>query len=115
MEEELSVEQIKDRLYGLGKKFMNYYYGKDYAKAKHCYDTALTVSCFLGLEEVMNTLWGNEELNIIGKFPKYAVNKVFLETAVKRNWKNPAEMTEEEIYLRHVQRQHEGIYKKSSI
>lgn len=111
--EETTIEQVKERLRDLAAKFMDHYRNKEYGKAKVCYDTALTVACFIGLEEEeREELWGNRDKNIPGLFMESVVSKVFLETAVKQTAKNVQEMSQQEFELRHVQRQCMGIYAK---
>lgn len=113
MSEELTIDQVKKKLRGLSVKFMEHYRNKEYAKAKICYDTALTVACFLELsEEEQEELWGNRDKNIPGLFSELVVNKVFLETAVKGTTKNVTAMSQQEFELRHVQRKCMGIYAK---
>lgn len=111
--EETTIEQVKEKLRELAAKFMDHYRNEEYAKAKHCYDTALTVVCFIGMtEEFREELWGNRDKNVPGLFMESVVSKVFLETAVKERTKNVQEMSQQEFELRHAQRQCMGIYAK---
>lgn len=112
-QEEMTIEQVKEKLRGLSEKFMDHYWNGEYGKAKHCYDTALTVACFIGLtEKEKDELWGNRDLNIPGLFMEGVVNKVFLETSVKGTAKNVTQMSEQEFELRHAQRRGMGLYAK---
>lgn len=112
-QEEMTLEQVKQKLRSLSEKFMQHYRNREYGKAKHCYDTALTVSCFIGLtEEEKDELWGNRDKNIMGLFMESVVSKVFLETSVKEKWKNVQDMSKEEFELRHAQRKAIGLYAK---
>ena len=111
--EETTMEQVKEKLRGLADKFMEHYRNGEYAKAKVCYDTALTVSCFIGLtEQEKEELWGNRDKSIPGLFMEGVVNKVFLETAVKGTTKNVTQMSQTEFELRHAQRRGMGLYAK---
>lgn len=112
-QEEMTIEKLKEKLRGLAYKFMEHYRNKEYGKAKHCYDTALTVACFIGLtEKEKDELWGNRDLNIPGLFMEGVVSKVFLETSVKGTAKNVTEMSQQEFELRHAQRSGMGLYAK---
>lgn len=111
--EELTIEQVKEKLRELAVKFMEHYRNKEYGKAKHCYDTALTVACFIGLTEAeREELWGNRDKNIPGLFMESVVSKVFLETAVKGMTKNVTQMSKQEFEQRHAQRSCMGLYAK---
>lgn len=111
--EETTIEQVKERLRDLAAKFMDHYRNKEYGKAKVCYDTALTVACFIGLEEEeREELWGNRDKNIPGLFMESVVSKVFLETSVKGTTKNVTQMSQQEFEHRHAQRNCMGLYAK---
>lgn len=112
-QEEMTIEQLKEKLRGLADKFMVHYRNGEYGKAKHCYDTALTVACFIGLTEAeKEELWGNRDKNIPGLFMEGVVSKVFLETSVKGTAKNVTQMSQQEFELRHAQRRGMGLYAK---
>lgn len=111
--EELVNEQVEERLRRIAEKFMEYYRNKEYGKAKYCYDTARTVLGVMSAsDEFRDELWGNRDKNIPGLFMETAVNKVFLETAVKGTTKNVTQMSQEEFELRHAQRRSLGLYAK---
>lgn len=72
--------QIRQALRQLPAEFMVYYKNKDYARAKHCYDTARTVALFIELEEKeMTELFGDRELEIEGSFREDYVQKAYWE------------------------------------
>lgn len=109
---EAGMEEFKNRLLELGKKFVRLYSAGEYSKAKHCYDTARTVACFIGFDEDdMNELFGNRDREITGAFPENIVQRVFYHTSVKGN----EDRTQESLAdneLQHMQRRLMGIYAK---
>ena len=112
VQKEPGMEQFKERLLELGQKFIGFYREGEYSKAKQCYDTALTVVCFIGFpEEDREELFGNREKEIIGAFPENIVQKVFFYTCVKGNEDRRFEDFEENE-IKHAQRQAIGIYAK---
>lgn len=84
----LTSEQIVDRLRGLPDVFEQAMKDKKYYKAKYCYNTAVTVACFIELDnEVREELFGvhgdvNEEVKE-GRFVDKWVCKAY-EECIKR-------------------------------
>lgn len=75
---------LMDKLYLLPEQFKYHMSCKEYARAKHCYDTAVTVSVFLELDDShMQELFGERgERGVIfrrGLFPEEAVQRAYLE------------------------------------
>lgn len=80
---------LMDKLYALPEQFKYHMSRKEYARAKYCYDTAVTVAVFLELDDSqMQELFGErgERGAIIrrGLFPEEKVQKAYLE-CIKKN------------------------------
>lgn len=80
----LKDEQLLDKLYKLPKAFKLYMEQKDYPRAKHCYDTAVTVATFMEIdEERRRELFGERgERGVIiqqGLFWEESVQRAYLE------------------------------------
>ncbi len=80
---------LMDKLYSLPEQFKYHMSCKEYARAKYCYDTAVTVSVFLELDNsYMRELFGERgERGVIiqkGLFPEEVVQKAYLE-CIKNN------------------------------
>ena len=107
-----TYEDIKKKLLSLPKKFRKFYDKRQWSQAKHCYDVARTVACFMELpEDEMEVLFGNREKEIRGMFREEEVQHVFLHTVVRGN-EDRADDTYEKNSERHNQRMAAGFYTK---
>ncbi|MCM1039824.1 MAG: hypothetical protein NC434_10920 [Ruminococcus sp.] len=84
----LNNKKLIDKLYDLPQKFRMYMNNKDYPRAKHCYDTAVTVALFMELDaDWMTELFGERgERGVIiqqGLFPEEKVQKAYMECIKK--------------------------------
>jgi len=85
----MDSKKMMDKLYALPEQFEYYMSHKEYFRAKHCYDTAVTVAVFLELDDIqMKELFGERgERGVIirrGLFPEENVQRAYLE-CIKRN------------------------------
>lgn len=87
----LETEDIRKKVYHQAEMFGHYFRRKEYARAKHAYDTARTVAVFCEMEETdLKELFGdrsyigeNEEAGD-GMFKEEDVQKAYLE-CIKKN------------------------------
>lgn len=94
------TEEIRKALFKLAENFTTYYQRKEYRTAKNCYDTALTVAMFVGLnQEDMLKLFGDRDTGRAGMFSENVVQRVFYFTSVKGDMDRGTE-TYEEFLLR---------------
>lgn len=106
------MEDVKERLFQLAEKFMDFYRKEEYRKAKHCYDTAFTVAMFLGLnDDEKIKLFGDADTGKIGLFDSNIVQRVFYHTSVKGKMDKSTEKYED-FELNQIQRKCCGIYPK---
>jgi len=75
---------LMDKLYILPKQFKLHMLRKEYARAKYCYDTAVSVAVFLELDTTqMQELFGERgERGVTirnGLFPEESVQKAYFE------------------------------------
>ena len=85
----LKEKELLDKLYELPERFKAYMDNKDYPRAKHCYDTAVTAAVFMEIDEERSLeLFGERgECGVIlrpGLFPEESVQKAYLE-CIKSN------------------------------
>lgn len=80
-----SEYEIRQALRQAPAEFMVYFRNKQYAKAKHCYDTARTVALFVELDKKeMLEMFGDRELEVEGRFKEEYVQKAYWE-CIKMN------------------------------
>lgn len=83
------IDYLMAKLYRMPEQFRDQYKRKDYSAAKYNYDTAVRIALFMELpEEKRIELFGSREdpeNPIVGLYPEYMVDKVYLECVVKRN------------------------------
>lgn len=95
--------ELIEKLYRYAEEFEFYFRQKKYYRAKRTYDAALTVACFINLDETnQRKLFGNRETGLRGAFSEDKVQKVFFETSVKGNEEISTEGYEE-FLVRHTQ------------
>ncbi len=90
-----TAQEIRDGLYDLADRFRIAMKHKDYAKAKHLYDTALTVAVYVDLDETIRTkLFGSRrtEPETEGLFRERDVQKAVYECCIKRKAEEKAVM-----------------------
>lgn len=83
----LTGQEIEQKIFSLADQFKRHMSRKEYAQAKHCYDTAMTVSLFVGLEaEKKLELFGSrqEEPAMEGIFKEKDVQKAVYECGIRR-------------------------------
>ncbi len=85
----LPEKKILEKLYLLPEEFKVHMRNKDYVRAKHCYDTALTISVFCQLEDYQKMeLFGNrpytDDEPVDGLFREKEVLKAY-EMCIKAN------------------------------
>ncbi len=89
----LRAEEIEREIFMLPDKFREHMRRKEYAQAKHCYDTARTVALFIRLEpEKCEKLFGSRQQNppVEGMFQEPLVLKALEHCAVKRRQEQEA-------------------------
>lgn len=84
----LTAEQIRDKIYAKAKEFEDFYYRKEWSRAKYAYDVASTMAVFMELpQEDMQILFcvreGEEEEEIPPLFDLDMVHKAYTE-CIKR-------------------------------
>lgn len=85
-----NIEQVRDRLFELPDIFNNYYWNKEYYKAKSTYDTARTVALFIRLDEDdMLLLFGERDKDKVvkGLFDEELVQNAYWD-CIKKNHTN---------------------------
>lgn len=83
----LATNEIERDLYDLAEQFRMHIRNKEYAQAKHCYDTALTVSMFIRMDpEKCLELFGSrqQEPPVEGLFREQDVQKAVYECSIRR-------------------------------
>lgn len=80
-----TTREIEQNIFDLAEQFKRHMRKKEYAKAKNCYNTALTVSLFVGLEEDKKLeLFGSRDPEIEGMFREKDIQKAVYECDIRR-------------------------------
>lgn len=90
-----TAQEIREGLYDLADRFQIAMKQKHYAKAKHLYDTALTVAAYVDLDETIKTeLFGSRHTEPVmeGLFREQDVQRAVYECSIKRKAEEKAVM-----------------------